>query len=466
MKSVAVARLILALQLLAVGCGRHGYDGLADGGVGTLSAPIYAWQHVVPAAGSQVATAVTVSSAGIVAVTGHGNDAVDFGDGPLPYVGGEDIFIAVYDADGAYLWSKSFGSALDDRSFAITSDEEGNLYLSGDFEDQIDFGGGVLTALGGQDAFVASFAIDGSYRWSRRWGGDNGGGDLGFGMKYRNGLVYLGGWYNGTEDFGGGPITTDGQDSLVWVFDQDGAYVMAQTVGGVDGNQGQDVAVDGAGNVYSVGPFNGSILLSSGEVTSQGGRDIYIQGFTAAGVPTWGRAMGSANRDEANRVVATEGGLLIAGGTFQDTVDFGTGPRTSAGDLDGFLAAYDLTGQPEWVVTYGAAGAEGCEGIVESPDGSLVVVGSYVGEVDLAGTVLSEYGDRDSYLAVFEADGNLRSIQSWGSGGWDGVRGAAVDQAGNIYVVGEVSGPTDFGGGPVTTDSQDAYLVRFDREPL
>jgi len=32
--------------------------------------------------------------------------------------------------------------------------------------------------------------------------------------------------------------------------------------------------------------------------------------------------------------------------------------------------------------------------------------------------------------------------------------------------VGEVSGPTDFGGGPVTTDSQDAYLVRFDREPL
>jgi hypothetical protein len=109
----------------------------------------------------QVAADVSVDPAGNVAISGDVRGSVDFGGGPLQgQLGYGDIFVAQFDAVGSHLWSESFPSAGVD-SGRVAFDPAGNVLLSGRFEDDIDFGGGVLVATNQPltpDTFVAKFS--------------------------------------------------------------------------------------------------------------------------------------------------------------------------------------------------------------------------------------------------------------------------------------------------------------------
>src|SRR5205823_11830917 len=95
---------------------------------------------------------------------GHFAGSVDFGGGPLPNPSGMDLFMAAFTTStGSHLWSKNFTSVNSSQAFDITTDDVGNVYLTGDAYGNIDFGGGLDVYY--NDIFVASFASDGAYRW-------------------------------------------------------------------------------------------------------------------------------------------------------------------------------------------------------------------------------------------------------------------------------------------------------------
>ncbi len=83
----------------------------------------------------------------------------DGGGDTLVGKGGEDIFIVGYSGDGNYLWSKSTGGPLQDRSRKIAVDNKGNLYITGFFKGSANFDAtgsydGMLTASGSEDIFL------------------------------------------------------------------------------------------------------------------------------------------------------------------------------------------------------------------------------------------------------------------------------------------------------------------------
>lgn len=99
-----------------------------------------------------------------IAVDGQGNivllfqhdDVADYGGGSLPSNGSFDVALVKLDADGNHLWSQVFGDDTPDRPAAASVDGDGNIYLVGTFDDQLDFGDPALIATpGGTDAFVA-----------------------------------------------------------------------------------------------------------------------------------------------------------------------------------------------------------------------------------------------------------------------------------------------------------------------
>ncbi|HVI03410.1 MAG TPA: hypothetical protein VM869_32165, partial [Enhygromyxa sp.] len=66
------------------------------------------------------------------------------------------------------------GSEAVEPSGAVATDAAGNIYVIGTFYSAtIDLGGGPLTRQGYSDVFLVSYAPDGSYRWSRRIGGNS-----------------------------------------------------------------------------------------------------------------------------------------------------------------------------------------------------------------------------------------------------------------------------------------------------
>ncbi len=113
--------------------------------------------------------AIAVDGARNVLVTGWFQGTVDFGGGPLTNAGGFDsfdIFVAKYDAAGAHLWSQSFGDTDSDRGSAIAVDADDNVLVTGRFQGTVDFGGGPLTSAGSTDIFVTKFDAAGAHLFS------------------------------------------------------------------------------------------------------------------------------------------------------------------------------------------------------------------------------------------------------------------------------------------------------------
>ena len=51
--------------------------------------------------------------------------------GAGPIVGADDAFIRKFSADGDVLWTRQYGTALDDEAFAVAVDDSGSVYMGG-----------------------------------------------------------------------------------------------------------------------------------------------------------------------------------------------------------------------------------------------------------------------------------------------------------------------------------------------
>jgi hypothetical protein len=88
---------------------------------------------------------VATDAAGDLLVTGGFSGTADFGGEPLVSAGGEDIFVAKLDAAGNHVFSQRYGDAgAVQRGQAIATDSRGNIALLGVYEGSVDFGLGPL----------------------------------------------------------------------------------------------------------------------------------------------------------------------------------------------------------------------------------------------------------------------------------------------------------------------------------
>ena len=91
-------------------------------------------------------------------MAGTFQSSADFGSGPLTSAGSWDIVATKLSGSGTTLWSKRFGAAGDDLGYAVATDGNGNSVFVGTFQGTVDFGGGPLTAAGSTDMFVLGLA--------------------------------------------------------------------------------------------------------------------------------------------------------------------------------------------------------------------------------------------------------------------------------------------------------------------
>ena len=137
----------------------------------TAETPAHLWSNGYGGTNLDEIRGATVDAAGNVILTGRFGATVDFGGGALVSAGNDDIFLVKYDASGAHLWSKRFGSTGFDTGYAVELDAVGNVWVTGQFQGTVDFGGGGLVAGGNADVFLAKFDAGGNHLLSQRYGG-------------------------------------------------------------------------------------------------------------------------------------------------------------------------------------------------------------------------------------------------------------------------------------------------------
>lgn len=203
---------------------------------------------------------------------------LDFGGGPLIAPDSTyNLFVAKLDDDGNHLWSRSFGGAFQ-QVHTLAVDPGDRVIFGGYFFDgALDLGGGPFVWAGeGYDSFIAVYDPDGAHVWSRHI---NGLGSVVVEAVAADaaGNIFVGGSFIGTLDLGGGPLTAnpDGTAFLA-KFSPAGEHLASVAFNGAGKQYLHDLAVDPAGHPVVVGTFNGTIEIAGELLTSAGDNDIFL----------------------------------------------------------------------------------------------------------------------------------------------------------------------------------------------
>jgi hypothetical protein len=393
-------------------------------------------------------------------VVGGFKDALDFGDGPLTSAGGSDAFVAKLDADGDVIWSRGLGDGLDQQAVQVAVDGDGGVVLAGHI--------GSATGTGApHTAFVTWLDPDGEEVLTRPLGAFLSPARITGLALHSSGDAVLTGTFEGTVDFGGGPMTSAGLDDVFVVrYDRQGAVRFGRRFGdsGHQGNAG-GVAVDESGNSYVTGGFEGAVDFGEGPVQNQGDLDVFLVKLRPDGSTAWAKAFGDVGHQEAGPIAVTPGGRIAVAGTFEGVIDFGGGPMqsTQGYHFNLFVAALDADGEHRFSKSFGDVDGEEAVGLGFDASGDLIMAGNFAGDLVIGDQGLATHGSWDIFAVRFDRGGTPVASRQFGDNHAQRCKGVAVDPLGQVLLAGAFEGALDFGDGALvsTAGDADAFIARL-----
>ena len=259
------------------------------------------------------------------------------------------------------------------------------------------------------------------------------------------------------------------------------AAAVAVTGNGSVDVESNSVVNDAAGNVYLTGSLQGTADFDPGagvsNLSSTGGRDVFVAKYTKAGALVWARDLRGADSTAVAQggAVAVDGsGNVLIAGTFTGTVNFdpnaGNTSFSAASRNDVYIAKYDPSGALLWARdVVGTAGAID-EGYALAVDGSgnVAVAGSFQNTAAFGAFSVTAGGAFDSFVAKLSPSGTfLWAAATTGSGpSVAQSAGVTFDPSGNVIATGFFAQNVDFDPGPGTLNlpyvgSRDIFVQKL-----
>jgi hypothetical protein len=427
--------------------------------------------------------------------------AGDAGTATLTSAGGNDVYLALFGADGGLAWAQGAGGpSVDQPQGVAVSPSEGAL-ATGWFSASATFGAGqpsttTLPSAGSYDVFVTSYDATGTLQWARRAGGT--GNDFGYGIgAASDGTAIVGGEFGADAIFGPGePGQTtfsilSGVQAAAFVarYATDGHLLWAKAAQGATSTSIYGVAVAPDGSSYVVGTWwGGTSIFGRGEANqtslATNATDAFLAHYAADGALAWierTRASSTGGAIGLAISLAPEGALLVTG-YLLGSVDFAPGEAqqttvvaTNTSNSDMFVASYGLDGTLRWVRHAGASPPNSLQaagrGVAATPGGGAAVTGEITGQVTFGAgepnQVTLDVGQFNGFVARYEPDGTL----AWAKPFLDpdgGAEAQGMASAGDcsIFVTGGFASTVTFGSGDagtatLSTSSTGGYLIRL-----
>lgn len=254
--------------------------------------------------------------------------------------GSNDVFIAQYNTSGNAVWARQAGGAGADFGQDIATDNAGNSVITGYFSGTANFNSTPLTSAGGDDLFVARYNAAGNLVWARRAGGT--GSDIGHDIVLDgSGNSLITGEFAGTATFGTITLNSTGSsDVFVVKYNSSGNVQWASRAGGMSIDVGRGIATDPSGNAVITGHFFNMATFGTTTLSALGGEsDIFIAKYHGvSGNIQWAKQASGLRRDGGNAVDVDGSGNSYVTGFFSSTTAFGTTALISLGDSDLFIA--------------------------------------------------------------------------------------------------------------------------------
>ena len=248
-----------------------------------------------------------------------------------------DAIVIKLNPDGSPVWARTFGGTSDEYASSIIQTSDGGFAVAGRTRS---FGAG------NYDMLVLKLSQDGSVNWARTFGGTQ--------NDYANSIIQTadGGLAvcGTTTSFGAG-----NEDVIVLKLEPDGILSWAKTFGGNRHDVGRDIiqTEDGgyaiAGRAYSFGGGLGS---------------YFVIKLSSSGTMEWSSCPSVNSRyDEGFSIIQTADGGYVVGGHYGDP------------NWDVLIIKFDSYGSIVWAMTFGGAGINYGNSLIQTGDGELAIAG-------------------------------------------------------------------------------------------
>jgi uncharacterized protein (TIGR02145 family) len=326
--------------------------------------------------GSEVVYSCTTDKSGNIYVSGDTESLSGIAsDGAHQTVHGPGnlvCFIEKFDQAGERLWGTYYGGANYTEGGNVTTDKNGNVFLSGCTTSDI----AIATAGSYQpniyntvsdDAFLAKFDSNGVRQWGTYYGGEQDEYSAYCITDISDDIYICGGTFSDTN------ITSEGAhqtihggayDGLLVKFTNGGQRIWATYYGGNGDDNGNGCTIDSTGNIYVVGSTDSPNNIASPgcyQPALAGFGSGFIVKFDSSGQRQWGTYYGGTGwlNEVTSCATGWNNAIFITGNT--TSTDSISTPDSYQpvfnGGSNGFIVKFNAGGQRQWGTYYGGNSA-------------------------------------------------------------------------------------------------------------
>ncbi len=389
------------------------------------------------------------------------------------------LFFTLHAQHNDLLWVSQLSGSGQSVPVSVVEDASGNLYIIGIYNNTISQDTFSLTAVGGQDIYIAKYNGQGQLLWLKGIGGSQAENAAGIALSQNGNTFYVGGQFLSNDcNFGGTTLATSGGNdvflakyntsdgSLVWTIKA--AYGVTQQFGG-------NLTVDASENVIQIGKYTNSVTFYGGILSFispyTGIQQNYISKFDSNGNLIWAKTFKGNNSNNNIRSVSYDNTSYYFSGLYADSLylEVDTVVSTSS-TRDMMLFRTDTSGNVQWVRSIKGTGEDYLirhftdyssfqylSGYYDSPS---LTIDSTATQVSTKTCV--NHGSNDIFTACYSYDGTLTWVNSYGSGGDDQATGVYAN-ADHAIFTGSYTGNISFSSFSLTNSATDAFMLETDR---
>lgn len=351
-------------------------------------------------------TSIAVDGSGNVYVTGHFQGTANFGVSSVTSNGSKDMFVAKYNTAGVLQWVNSGGGTGEDFGYGLAVDGAGNVAVTGEFKNTGIFGSNSFVA-GGTDVFVCRYTNAGALSWAKAGSGADNARGIDIACD-ASGNVYVTGQFSNNITFDNTESNNMYNAVFLVKFNSAGNEQWLRKIEGGATNIAYGICTDANSNIYLTGDFTGNLVFfpnATSPLTSPYANKVFLVKYNTQGVIQWTKAAGSNNSISSRSVAVGSGNEVYIGGWFTCKLSqyadvYGQGVFNSVGFRDGFISKFNTAGNWEWARNFGGTGHDYLNGLAVGSGGLPVAAASFYENINIP-----KVGSTNVPVGIFQSGG-------------------------------------------------------------
>ena len=300
---------------------------------------------------------------------------IDLGTGSLRGAGGgvNDLFLMKLDPNGKTVWAKRYGDAAEQIDLHISPDPAGGVVATGWFNGTLDFGSGPVRSPLGKGFFAARIDAQGGGLWGRAFGHRIDYAETGS-VVAANGDVIVSAGSDAVGDIvqGGHASMKDDLGPVIVRYTAAGERISAARYGRGADNLTTGIGLDREGGLRLATTARGTTTFDGVDTTPPEGKELLIvTSFDARGAVHWSRKVLTESLLSIAKMCVDREGRTLVTGDFQAAMPVGGSHGA------GYVIVLNAEGDVEWALRVEEGWRTSMNGLDFDTDGNVVVTGAF-----------------------------------------------------------------------------------------